>query len=144
MSDSLLFREHHPARNSGSNRRTIRAAIRGRAMRAMFLKLRRRLGASEEKIRNFARLVALALRRSSGVTESPTPARSGNQPVLGEYYKGGVVAIAASLRLGLLCMSFRPTDARCDDAAMRRTKNSRANGDSLFLTNPRYISKRNN
>ena len=59
-------------------------------MRAMFLKLRRRLGASEEKIRNFARLVALALRRSSGVTESPTPARSGNQPVLGEYYKGGV------------------------------------------------------
>ena len=51
-------------------------------MRAMFLKLRRRLGASEEKIRNFARLVALALRRSSGVTESPTPARSGNQSLV--------------------------------------------------------------
>ena len=62
-------------------------------MRAMFLKLRRRLGASEEKIRNFARLVALALRRSSGVTESPTPARSGNQPVLGEYYKGGAARL---------------------------------------------------
>ena len=57
-------------------------------MRAMFLKLRTRLGAREEKIGILARLVVLALERSSGVIEGPTPARSGNQPVLGESYKG--------------------------------------------------------